>query len=396
MDYFFLPIFGNWGTDFATQDYQGWGNRGFAMPGPEPPPLIDRTLDISHYDFALQAYCREAAAGPFHPTQVFDRLDELKTMLGPIAFTGAFSGPTMDNGYTNARYLASYTTPAQYSALTNPATWGLKPFITKRREYVAQNFPVPPASPRVFVNEIVADNNSTLADEAGEFDDWVEIYNDEDAPMDISGWYLSDGAGNPREWTFPAGTTIPAKGHIIVWCDNDLLQGPLHAPFKLTSNGEGVFLWLPDTFGHVQADSLLFPQLNNDESFGRFPDGTPAVETFLSPTPQATNQSGGFALRVTGNCPGELALHVGGATPGGTVVLVGAIGGGNFPIPNGYPCAGTMLGLDAGSATIAGQVTADSNGHAVLLINGQESYCGNVVVQALDVTSCTLSDAEGL
>ncbi|MDP7062070.1 MAG: CotH kinase family protein [Planctomycetota bacterium] len=396
MDYLFFPIIGNFGTDFATKPYQGWGNRGFAMSGNEPPPLIERMLDIANYDSALKAYCREAAAGPFHPNNVFGRLDQLKTMLSPIAFTGAFSGSSMDNGYTNNSFNNSFTSPGSYSLFNTPATWGLKPFITKRREYVANNYPTPPASPQVFINEVMADNETTLADEAGEFDDWVEIYNDEDVPMDISGWYLSDDAGNPREWTFPAGTIVPAKGYVIVWCDNDPLQGPLHTTFKLTSDGEGVYLWLPDSFGHIQADSLLFPGLGNDESFGRFPDGTVAVETFTSATPEATNASGGFALRVTGNCPGELTFHAGGATPGGTVVFVGSIGGGSFPIPSGYPCAGSMLGLDSGSATIVGQVTADANGQASMVIDGQESYSGSVVLQALDVTSCNLSSAEEL
>jgi hypothetical protein len=396
MDYLFFPILGNFGTDFATKPYLNWGNRGFGMTGNEPPPLIERLLDINHYDDVLKGYCREGAAGAFHPNSSFPRIDQLKTMLAPLAFTGSFHNASMDNGYDNADFLAGYDFPAQYSAFTTPATWGLKAYITARREFIASNYPIPAAGPRVFVNEVCADNSSTIADEAGEFDDWVELYNDEDVAVDLSGWFMGDRPGAAREWQFPAGTVIPAKGHLLVWCDNDLLQGPLHTNFKLTSNGEGVHLWMPELFGHVQADSLLFPALSNDESFGRFPDGTPIVEHFVTPTPAQTNEQGGLALRLSGNCPGEISLHVGGATPGGTVAFIAAAGPGSFAIPNGFPCAGLMVSLDANTAMVAGQVNADGNGYASLTTDTPANFCGTIMMQALDISSCTITSVVGL
>ncbi|MDB4615088.1 lamin tail domain-containing protein [Akkermansiaceae bacterium] len=46
------------------------------------------------------------------------------------------------------------------------------------------------------INEVMANNESTLADGQGEFDDWVEIYNGGNTPLDLSGYFLSDDAGD--------------------------------------------------------------------------------------------------------------------------------------------------------------------------------------------------------
>ena len=43
----------------------------------------------------------------------------------------------------------------------------------------------------VVINELMSDNVTAVADEAGEFDDWIELYNNSNAPIDISGYGLS-------------------------------------------------------------------------------------------------------------------------------------------------------------------------------------------------------------
>ncbi len=45
--------------------------------------------------------------------------------------------------------------------------------------------------------------------------DWVELANIGDAPLDISGWTLKD-SGDTGAYTFPSGTTVPAKGYRVV------------------------------------------------------------------------------------------------------------------------------------------------------------------------------------
>jgi len=59
-------------------------------------------------------------------------------------------------------------------------------------------------NPSLFVNEIMAINDSTISDESGEFDDWFEIYNPEDYPARLEGFYVSDKKDNLTKWQFPA------------------------------------------------------------------------------------------------------------------------------------------------------------------------------------------------
>lgn len=68
----------------------------------------------------------------------------------------------------------------------------------------------------VRINEFMSSNGATLADEDGDFEDWIELYNPSSTAVDISHWGLSD-SNTPFKWTFPAGTIIEAGGYLLVW-----------------------------------------------------------------------------------------------------------------------------------------------------------------------------------
>ncbi|NQU23165.1 MAG: lamin tail domain-containing protein, partial [Candidatus Nealsonbacteria bacterium] len=53
------------------------------------------------------------------------------------------------------------------------------------------------------ISEFMAVNNHTLADEDGDFSDWIEIHNPAATPIDLDGWYLTDKADNLTKWQFP-------------------------------------------------------------------------------------------------------------------------------------------------------------------------------------------------
>jgi hypothetical protein len=390
-DYLFFPILGNFGTNFATKPYAGWGNRGFGMPSNDPPPLLERLLDITAYDEALKRYAHACAQGPAHPAVTHPRLDQWKALGAPLAFTGSFSGPTMDNGYDNIDFLDAFDSPTSYSLFSNPSTWGVKPFIERRRDYVESDFPTPQELPRVTINELVSDNETGAVDEAGETEDWVELFNDEVVDVDLSSWSLSDRPGAAGAWEFPAGTVIPAKGRLLVWCDGDLLQGPLHADFKLSNGGESVHLWMPASYGAVQVDGMVFPALGDDQAYGREPDGTPLIGILATPTPGTPNTSGSFAITASGNNPGPQELHLSGATPGGDLFVLAAGAAGSFQVPAGFPCAGTTLGLSGTTIRLLASTTADVEGAADLSITLPASLSGVVRVQALDANSCSVT-----
>ncbi len=125
----------------------------------------------------------------------------------------------------------------------------------------------------VIISEVMASNTSTLADPQGEFDDWIELHNLTDQAVNLAGRYLSDEPNNPRKWAFPAGTTIPANGYLLVWADEDgLASGGLHASFKLSASGEDLFLTDTDANGNAILDQVSFGELPADLSYGRSAD----------------------------------------------------------------------------------------------------------------------------
>ena len=49
----------------------------------------------------------------------------------------------------------------------------------------------------------MASNGSTISDEDGDFDDWIELFNNSDDSIVLSGLFLTDNAANPTKWKFP-------------------------------------------------------------------------------------------------------------------------------------------------------------------------------------------------
>jgi hypothetical protein len=130
----------------------------------------------------------------------------------------------------------------------------------------------------------LASNDSLLFDLNGEDDDWIELVNTTNTPIDLAGFYLSDNPLNLMAWVFPAGTSIPANGYLLVWADKDTLQQGLHANFKISADGEYVYL----SHGFNVHDQISFgPQIANI-SYARCPDAGLDFATIL-PTPLANN-----------------------------------------------------------------------------------------------------------
>lgn len=142
----------------------------------------------------------------------------------------------------------------------------------------------------VVLNELMADNRSTLADPQGEFDDWIELRNLTDAPVNLTGLYLTDSATDPRKWPFPSGTVIPANGYLLVWADENGTATPgLHANFKLAASGEQILLIDTDANNNQILDSITFGVQAMDVSFGRTAADADVWAT-MSPTPDAANE----------------------------------------------------------------------------------------------------------
>lgn len=154
---------------------------------------------------------------------------------------------------------------------------GIKSFINSRRTSVQTqltnlgitcSLTVNPGD--VVINEFMA-QNTTIPDPAGQFDDWIELYNNTSNNIDLGGMYLSDNYSNPTKWQFPSNTIIEAGGYLIVWADEDSGQEGLHAAFKLSASGE--VIRLSNTDASI-LDTISFGQQTANLSMARIPNGT--------------------------------------------------------------------------------------------------------------------------
>jgi len=142
----------------------------------------------------------------------------------------------------------------------------------------------------VFINEFVASNKTGLQDESGAFPDWIELYNDGDAEVDLGGWWITDDLGERLKWQIPAGIKIPAKGYLVFFADGDTAEGDLHLPFSLSQLGEDIALFGPSSINNPEIDSIAgYGPQASDQSWARLPDGSSEWGPDPSPTPGAAN-----------------------------------------------------------------------------------------------------------
>ena len=88
----------------------------------------------------------------------------------------------------------------------------------------------------LMINEIMAINDTTISDNSGEYDDWIEIYNVSDEVIFLQGYYFSDNKNNITKWQLAeSDVNIYPDEKLILWCDNDEEQG-YYIP---TSNYQG-------------------------------------------------------------------------------------------------------------------------------------------------------------
>ena len=168
---------------------------------------------------------------------------------------------------------------------------------------ISNNAPTDPSP--LLINEFLAINDNVNPDPAGEYDDWVEIYNPSSDTIPLEGLYLTDDFYNPAKWSFPDTSIMPGS-FILVWCDDEPEQGAMHAAFRLCGDGEQIGLF--DRDGQTPIDTITFTQQTADTSYGKWPDGAENWSP-LSPTPEAPN----IALFVSDSCywslPQEFALE---------------------------------------------------------------------------------------
>jgi len=119
------------------------------------------------------------------------------------------------------------------------------------------------------INELMASNGATCADDVGEFDDWIELINTGEDELSLDGIAITDDRTTPDKASLD-GLTIPAGGRLLLVADGTPAQGATHLPFKLSAAGEELLLFI----GEAIIDEVSWTSALADVSLARFPDGS--------------------------------------------------------------------------------------------------------------------------
>jgi hypothetical protein len=149
----------------------------------------------------------------------------------------------------------------------------------------------------------MAANFSEVADQDGEYDDWVELYNGNSFSLNLSGYYLSDSENDLTKWTFP-NVTIPANDYLIIWCDTaGGTQSGLHTTYRLSADQEEVYLTAPTG---IVIDAVHYVNMPTDMGYARVPNGTGPLQ-YQTQTYDAANQNGTGIANI--NLSGKMRVY---------------------------------------------------------------------------------------
>ena len=184
-----------------------------------------------------------------------------------------------------------------YGAVGADLSYGSYPEGESRSRQIF-HYPTPGSSnspvstlPPIRINEWMADNKRTLADPAdGDFEDWFELFNAGDAPVDLGGFVLKNTLQSTNRFVIPAGRSLAPRAFLLVWADSETGQNAsnreLHVNFKLSAGGEEICLLAPD--GRL-VDHVVFGAQLADVSEGLWPDGAADRYPMNFPSPRGPN-----------------------------------------------------------------------------------------------------------
>ena len=125
----------------------------------------------------------------------------------------------------------------------------------------------------VVINEFLAHTEPSLGVE-----DYLELYNHSNVPVDLSGAYLTD-ESSTNKFRIPNGTVIGPT--------NFMVFGQTALGFALNAAGERIYLVNSNQNRVINA--VDYDAQANGVSFGRYPDGAPAFYEMAARTPGAPN-----------------------------------------------------------------------------------------------------------
>ncbi len=214
------------------------------------------TVTNNNSDAVLFGY-RTNQHAPFTSVEMFDDGAHNDGAAGDNVYGAIY---TVTNDYTQYYFYAENNNIGVFS-----------PARAQHEFYTINAFYTPLPVGDLVINEIMASNETIVADQDGEFDDWIELYNNSNETLNLDGLYLSDDPDDLLVWEFPDGLTLAPDSYLIIWCDKDEDQDGLHADLKFSSGGESAILSYAD--GTV-IENIEFGEQEDDMGYARIPNGT--------------------------------------------------------------------------------------------------------------------------
>ncbi|MDE7458289.1 MAG: OadG family protein, partial [Muribaculaceae bacterium] len=126
------------------------------------------------------------------------------------------------------------------------------------------------------LNEVMVQNESSIVDDYGEHHGWIELFNSNFAPLEISSVYLTNDPFEPTKYPVPLGdvnTRIAKRQHVVFFADGQPDKGTFHTNFVLEP-GKNNWIGIYDADGITLIDSITIPaSLAADNSYARTVDG---------------------------------------------------------------------------------------------------------------------------
>lgn len=140
---------------------------------------------------------------------------------------------------------------------------------------------------KLYISEIMPSNTYTIKDDDLEYSDYIEIHNNYNQDINLSGFMLTDNEYKPDKWLFPD-ITIKKGEYLLIYVSGknkcDLEKKICHTNFKLNSDGETVVL--TDNAGNILS-KVTYPKMGNDISYGTYKNKYKS----MLPTPQTKNKN---------------------------------------------------------------------------------------------------------
>ncbi len=281
-------VFGEWDMNESWGVYNSWGYSISALSSldlywtnpssGEERGLTDALWSVDQYQDIYEGHFLKLLATQANPSVLVPRMEEMRDLIRDWVYMEEaprrlFTASQFDNAMDTNISIG----PGRYV----PA---LGTFVEDRYDYLTSVLGTWDPVEDLILNELMAGNDTTIADPYGEFDDWLELTNTGTSAISLSGWFLTDDIAFPEKFAFPD-TLIQPGEYMIVWADDDPSQGSLHAEFKLSGDGEELYLLQ----GSVIVDWISFPEIEDDVSWGRWPDLGETWAFQAYPTPGAPN-----------------------------------------------------------------------------------------------------------